>query len=193
MMPVQRRSQESRERIVAAASAAFRRDGYAATGVDRVMSDAGLTHGGFYAHFASKRDLLQAAIGHTAGNQLFQRVAHLQGEDFIGASITEYLSMWHRDHPACGCPLPTLGAELPRLDAGLGDMMGGPLQRLAERIRQELPTPDGTRQARAAALLALLVGGVITARTLPDAAASVWLANCRLAARCLAGLTSESP
>lgn len=182
---------ETRERIVAAASGAFRRHGYAATGVDAVMAEAGLTHGGFYAHFASKRDLLQAAVAYAPGNRLYQQVAHLHGEAFLAAAITRYLSRHHRDHPEEGCPIPTLGAELPRLEPELGACMGGPVQGLHRRLAEALPAPEETRAARAAAVLAVLVGGVLCARTLPDTSADAWLADCRRQARLIAGLAAE--
>lgn len=191
MVTSQRRA-ATRARILDAAAAAFRAHGYAATGVDAVMAAAGLTHGGFYAHFASKRELLAATITHTtAGNQLFQRVAELHGEDFVTTAITAYLSRWHRDHPEEGCMIPTLGAELPRLDADMGAAMGRPVQGLCARLAAELPAPAETRQERAQALIALLVGGVVTARTLPDDDADSWLANCRRAAGRLAGLPKD--
>lgn len=183
------RSDETRVRILDSAAEAFRRRGYAATGVDAVMAGAGLTHGGFYAHFSSKAELLTAAIAHGAGrNELFLKVANLRGQELIEATIEHYLSRWHRDHPERGCTIPTLGAELPRLDADLGAAMGGPVRTLSGFLAGNLPPPAGTAPARAEALLSLLVGGVVTARTLPDDAADAWLASCRGAARRIAGL-----
>lgn len=191
-MPPISRSAATRERILDAAAAAFRAHGYAATGVDAVMAAAGLTHGGFYAHFASKRELARATIAHGGGNELFRRVADLHGSAFIEAAIAEYLSRWHVEHPERGCLIPTLGAELPRLDPELGEVMDGPVRGLGARLAQELPPPEASRSARSQALLALLVGGVVTARTLPANAVEDWLANCRRSARAIAGLPEES-
>lgn len=183
------RSDETRTRILDSAAEAFRRRGYAATGIDAVMAGAGLTHGGFYAHFSSKAELAAATIAHGSGrNELFLTVAHLRGRELIESAIDVYLSRWHREHPECGCTIPTLGAELPRLDAGLGAAMGGPVRTLSGLLAENLPPPAETATARARALLALLVGGVVTARTLPDDAADAWLASCREAARRIAGL-----
>lgn len=182
------RSDETRNRILDSAAEAFRRRGYAATGVDAVMAGAGLTHGGFYAHFSSKAELATAAIAHGSGrNELFLKVAHLRGRELIEGTIANYLSRWHRDHPECGCTIPTLGAELPRLDADLGAAMGGPVRTLSGFLAENLPPPAETATTRAQALLALLVGGVVTARTLPDDAADEWLASCRDAALRLTG------
>jgi TetR/AcrR family transcriptional repressor of nem operon len=186
---------QTRERILASATAAFRGRGFAATGVDAVMGGAGLTHGGFYAHFRSKDELLAATLAveavDPARNRLFGKVAHLRGDALIAATITHYLSMWHRDHPECGCSIPTLGAELPRYDRRLGAAMASPVQRLAAFLQGNLPGPAATAPARAAALLALMVGGVTTARTLPPRAARAWLSSCRHAARRIAGLPEE--
>lgn len=187
------RSAETRARIVEAASTAFRAHGYHATGVDAVMAQAGLTHGGFYAHFSSKAELLRATVEAGRGNQLFARVADLRGRAFLAAAIDEYLSPWHRDHPEAGCLIPTLGAELPRLDPGLGGTVGGPVRGLAGRLAEALPPPADSAPARAAALLALLVGGVVTARTLAVADSDRWLADCRTTARRLAGLDQDIP
>ncbi len=186
----------SRARILDAAAAAFRGRGYAATGVDAVMAAAGLTHGGFYAHFPSKGDLLRAAVAHSTrpgGNAMLDAVAGLSGEAFIATTIARYLSMAHRDHPETGCPLPTIAAEVPRLEAGLTPAVSAPLSGLAQLIRRHLPGPADTAPARAQALVALLVGGVVTARALPAAQARPWLAACRRSARDLAGLPAGSP
>jgi TetR/AcrR family transcriptional repressor of nem operon len=184
----------SRERILDAAAAAFRGRGFAATGVDAVMTAAGLTHGGFYAHFTSKNDLLRAAVQHSArpqGNAMFAAVAHLSGEAFITATIARYLSMAHRDHPETGCPLPTIAAEIPRLDPELTPTVSVPMASLAHLMQRHLPGPPVTARARAQALVALLIGGVVTARALPAAQARAWLASCRGAARSIAGIPDD--
>ena len=185
-MPSRRHGSQTRERILDAASQAFRETGFAATGIDAVMARAGLTHGGFYAHFTSKADLLQATISATAENlarnQVFAQVAHLRGRELLTASIDTYLSRWHRDHPELGCSLPTLGAELPRLGGELKGSMAQPVCGLAAILAEHFPPPHETARGRAQAFVALLVGGVVTARALPDDQADDWLASCRLAA-----------
>jgi TetR/AcrR family transcriptional repressor of nem operon len=112
----------TRERIVAAASAAFRRRGYAATGVDAVMAEAGMMHGGFCTYFPSKAELLKPALlcsTRPAVNQPLCAAVGLSGPALLEASIAAYRSMQHRDHPENGCSLPTLGAEIPRLNDGM--------------------------------------------------------------------------
>ena len=77
---------ESKERILNVASRLFKKHGYAATGIDLIMAEAGLTAGGFYAHFKSKTDLLEQAIEHSLkhSRQLLTRdTEHLGGEEKI--------------------------------------------------------------------------------------------------------------
>jgi len=93
------RKRETRERIVQAAADAFRERGLDGVGVADIMKRAGLTHGGFYAHFKSKDDLVRAAF-----EQMSREIA-----ETVGA--TDYLAELHMRHPERGCPLPTVGSE----------------------------------------------------------------------------------
>ncbi len=88
------------------------RDGVGATGLQPLMKALGLTHGGFYAHFKSKDDLVETALRHAAA-QLDEITAPLaEAERPLALLIEQYLSPRHRDNPGAGCPLPTLSAEL---------------------------------------------------------------------------------
>ena len=104
---------ETRERIVRAAADAFRERGIDGVGVADVMKQAGLTHGGFYAHFKSKDDLVKAAF-----EQMSREIA-----DTVGA--TDYLAELHMRHPERGCPLPTVGTELARSGAKMRRSVAG--------------------------------------------------------------------
>lgn len=181
----------TRSRIIAAAATAFRARGYAATGVDAVMSSAGLTHGGFYAHFTSKSALLDATLEHLrepANLPLIHGLAGLSGANLVATAIDTYLSPSHCAHPEAGCPIPTLGAELPRLADRETPIALTMVSGLARRLAPHLEVPPRQREGMAQALVALLVGGIVTARTLPAAAVDEWLSACRLHARRLAGL-----
>ena len=77
---------ESKERILNVASRLFKKHGYAATGIDQIMNEAGLTAGGFYAHFKSKTDLLEQSIEHSLNNSrqlLIRDTEHLTGNEKI--------------------------------------------------------------------------------------------------------------
>lgn len=188
------RSAASRARILDAAADAFRAHGYAATGIDAVMSAAGLTHGGFYAHFPSKAALLEATLVHlneSVRMPMVHAITNLTGERLVATAIDSYLSRHHRDHPEDGCPIPTLGAELPRLPCRHSDALATKVEGFAQLLARHLPGDAVAVGEQSRALVALLVGGIVTARTLPDDQVDAWLWSCRNMARRLAGLPSE--
>ncbi len=192
--PPDRRS-ATRTRILDAAAHAFRANGYAATGVDTVMSAAGMTHGGFYAHFRSKAAMLAATMLHLRQPRYLPVVtatAGLSGGALVAAAIDCYLSKRHRDHPEDGCPIPTLGAELPRLADGPMNATAPHIQGFVRLLAPHLPGDGDGRDDLAQALVALLVGGIVTARNLPDRQVGPWLEACRHAARRISGIAVES-
>lgn len=156
---------QTHQKIVKEASVRFRRDGIGATGLQPLMKALGLTHGGFYAHFKSKDDLIEQAL-HCAANEMHQRVDALQAtENPLHAFIDLYLSAKHRDNPEQGCPLPTLCAELGQREqpSALTD------EALALRldfIEQQLKGPD--TQARSLMMFSSLVGALVLARSVQD-------------------------
>jgi len=108
--------EQTRQKIVEAASERFRADGIDAVGVVSLMNDVGLTQGGFYNHFASKEDLVRESVAlgaATAAEQLARRVAASRGERHR-ALVNAYLSAEHRDHPESGCVAGALSGELSR-------------------------------------------------------------------------------
>ncbi|WP_030183118.1 TetR/AcrR family transcriptional regulator [Streptomyces sp. NRRL S-813] len=111
-------AQENRQRVVATASRMFREKGTTVSVAD-LMKAAGLTHGGFYKQFASKEDLVDEAITHAFAEQAAHSAVAF--EEHIGEHeaarrtlIENYLSVWHRDHPADGCPVSGFAADLGR-------------------------------------------------------------------------------
>ncbi|MCR6629618.1 MAG: TetR/AcrR family transcriptional regulator [Magnetospirillum sp.] len=155
----------TRQRIVETAARRFRGEGIAAVGVASLMADAGLTHGGFYAHFPSKEDLVRDA----AAESLECTLALLASEAEAGgidALITAYLSPGHRDHPEAGCAIACLAAELTRHPAPTRKAFAGKVNGLTALIARHLPSGHGPA---AAALLGLMVGTLQLARLAPDA------------------------
>ncbi|MGW2960907.1 TetR/AcrR family transcriptional regulator [Streptomyces sp. NPDC001220] len=111
-------AQENRQRVVATASRMFREKGTAVSVAD-LMKAAGLTHGGFYKQFASKEDLVDEAIAHAFVEQSAHSAmasGEQPGEHEAARRrlIEDYLSVWHRDHPAEGCPVSGFAADLGR-------------------------------------------------------------------------------
>src|SRR5690242_11201021 len=164
--------QKTREKVLKAAAKAIRAHGPHRVGVADVMRDAGLTHGGFYAHFESKDDLVAAAIG-----QMFEQSrARFESEvkDYpaaraLTAYVDFYLSQWHRDARASGCPIPALAADLPRLDRAARSRfaagVAGLTRLVAERIAQ---LGHAQPEALARSVVAEMVGALSLARAEPD-------------------------
>ena len=162
--------QHTRQRILASAGKIFRSSGYAASGLAEVMSEAGLTVGGFYAHFASKEALLLEVVSETlaAGQRtLGAGLEAASSSDFARALVERYLSRAHCDHPEHGCPLPSLAVELGRQsDETRGEFEALLLKALRnyEARMPEAPEPGASQRDHMLALVALLVGAVILAR-----------------------------
>lgn len=162
-------------RIVETAASAFRSHGVAGIGVADLMKSAGLTHGGFYAHFPSKAHLV-AEAAETASMQSFatlqQAVAKRRpGRSGLTALLRAYLSRAHLESPEEGCLLAALGSELPRESPEVRAVATRRIEALLELIEQQLPEPeDAARRDRALATLSGLVGALIIARTVDDPA-----------------------
>ncbi len=164
--------QATRERIIAIAAARFRRDGVAATGIAPIMEEAGLTHGGFYAHFESKealvREALDAALAQTRARQ------ERAGAAGLGGRIAHYLSPAHRDAPAQGCAVAALTAEIARHPEPTRALLTARLEEIFARYESQLPAsvPQAERPGRAIAVFALLLGALQLARAASDPALS---------------------
>jgi len=162
----------TRARIVAVAAARFRRDGVAATGIAPIMEEAGLTHGGFYAHFESKealvRESLDAALAQTRRRQ------EKAGEAGLRGRLAHYLSAAHRDAPAQGCAVAALVAEIARHPEATRALLTARLEAIFARYESQLPeaVPQAARRGRAIAIFALLLGALQLARAATDAALS---------------------
>ncbi len=166
----------TRERIVAGASAMFRERGLAGVSVADVMANAGLTHGGFYAHFASREELVAEAI-RFALLQSAQRIylSALKAGDTPGYSklIQRYLTVEHRDHPETGCAIASLGSEITHSGGISSEVFSRGFCELIDLLAQL--SPERTRKARKAHVLSVmsaLSGALVLARTVTDAEAS---------------------
>lgn len=155
---------ENRQRILDVASRLFREKGFDAVSVAEVMKAAGLTHGGFYGHFASKDDLVAQSLGHALS-------ASVAGGMDLPAYVQDYLSARHRLNPGMGCPTAGLAAEIRHQTAPAQAAMTTGLQAQIARIAEALPGPDAALRRRAAiGSWAAMVGAVILARATDDPA-----------------------
>ena len=157
--------QQTHERILTAAAKLFRREGFSGASVDRVMKAAGLTVGGFYAHFDSKQALLieslQAMLRQRWARWL-EGLEDLRGNEFLEHLIRRYLSRIHRDTLDDGCPLPATLSELTRADPEVRKAFAEELETLVAEISSRLPRKTGRAQALAA--ISQAFGGLMLAR-----------------------------
>lgn len=163
----------TRERLLEEAAKAVRVEGPHRIGVAEVMARAGLTHGGFYAHFASKDDLIAEAVGRMfeeAGARILRDLGEGKPPaEALRAYVDFYLSRAHRDARTSGCPLPFLSADAPRLPEAARERFAQGAARLTDTFAALLkqlgwPDPD----ALAVSVLAEMVGAVALSRAEPD-------------------------
>ena len=165
-------SARNRERILDAAAKLFKEHGFDGTGVDAVMKAAGLTHGGFYGHFASKDDLVAEVCERALARSLdrWSALAAAGGDAPVSAIAAHYLSAAHRDRPREGCLMAALGPEVGRRGESVREAFTRGIRPLIDLLARV--APGGTEPAkREAALrtLAGLVGAVVLARAVDDA------------------------
>lgn len=163
--------EQSHHRIVEAASRAVRRHGYAGVGVAEVMKEAGLTHGGFYAHFDSREALLVEAIEHAgaiSSATLDERIAVRAREtgNPLQALIELYLSDEHLAHAEHGCVVGALASEIPRQQDVVREASKQRVDRLVRRVA--LALPDDAAPALAGVIAGALVGNLQLARIAGD-------------------------
>jgi TetR/AcrR family transcriptional repressor of nem operon len=188
---------ETRERVLAEAAKQIRAHGPLGVGVAEIMKRAGLTHGGFYAHFKSKDALVAAAIGKMfegARTRWNNATSTRSAGPGLAAYIDSYLSAEHRDARDTGCPIAALSSDLPRLPNACRAAYAGGTRNLTERISETL-RELGHRDADALAtsVVAELVGALALARVEPDEARSdAMLAASRRALRNRLGLGGRS-
>ena len=161
---------QNRERIVETASRLFREKGYDGIGVADLMKSAGLTHGGFYGHFASKEDLLAEAFGKAMEHSAERWQALLAGQPANprAALAHMYLTAKHRDNPGKGCALAALGPDVSRVGPEVRQAMSGSFQTQLEALAQALPGNEAQQRRDAIATYAALVGGLLLSRSVAD-------------------------
>lgn len=175
--------QETRNRVLKAASAAVRAKGPDGLAVAEVMAEAGLTHGGFYAHFPNKQALIVAAVGEAfdESRRRFARLTEgLDREAAVAAFVDAYVSMAHRGRVANGCPVTALASELPRQPAAVREAFDAGVRGMVARVAAWLPESEPDREGMAASIVAEMAGAVTLSRAVADdALAERLLADCR--------------
>jgi len=163
------RREATHDRIVEVAARTLRRNGYAGVGVADVMKQAGLTHGGFYAHFESRDALLAEAIaraGRDSAAVMGQRIeaSRARGESALRALVDSYLSDAHLSGTESGCVVAALSSEMPRQSPALLAPAAGRVRKLIALVQRALP--EGGSKEQAMVVVSTMVGSLQLARTL---------------------------
>jgi TetR/AcrR family transcriptional regulator, transcriptional repressor for nem operon len=159
---------ETHERIVKRASVRLREKGAHGIGVADLMKDAGLTHGGFYAHFDSREALVIEAFAHAMdrSTERWRKLGETTPpEQRLTAIVDSYLTPVHRDDPGHGCAVPTLAAEIARESPKTRRAFAGKLEQMIDMMADQIPNvPRKVARKQATAAIATMMGTMVMAR-----------------------------
>jgi TetR/AcrR family transcriptional regulator, transcriptional repressor for nem operon len=164
MRVTRERAAENRARIVETASRLFREKGFDGVGLDAIMKEAGLTHGGFYGHFSSKEDLAAEAVARAVEQGAGRQSRYTNVTDLV----SDYLSESHFADRANGCVLAALGGEMARRGEGVRSGITSYLRTALERLAGLFRGTAAVRRRRAITTLAGVVGALTLARAVED-------------------------
>ena len=167
-----RSKEASHDRIVEAASRAIRRSGYHGTGVADIMKAAGLTHGGFYAHFPSREAMLAEAAdraGCESVEQMSRIAASAPPEHALQSMIGAYLSKEHVESVETGCATAALASEMPRQAPEVRRAATRRIKEMIDLVSRQLPDwgKPGAHE-HALVTVATMVGALVLARAVDD-------------------------
>jgi TetR/AcrR family transcriptional repressor of nem operon len=164
--------ERTRARVLAEAAAAIRSKGAERVGVAEVMAGAGLTHGGFYAHFKSKDELVTEAVTYMFGAAYAQFLQHTEGREpaeALANHIDEYLAMSHRLDQAHGCPIAALAGDLPNMPELARARFTDGTERLVAGFAKLVKKLGAKRaDALACSAIAEMAGALALSRTVSD-------------------------
>lgn len=158
---------ETHARIVRKASVLLRERGVHGVGVAELMKEAGLTHGGFYAHFASRDALLVEAVAHAMDRSIgyWRKTTEAEpGQAGLATIVDAYLTPAHRDDPGYGCAIAALGAEIAREGADARRMFAAKLEEMVAVLAAEIEGASAPARNAAIATLAQMTGALVLAR-----------------------------
>jgi TetR/AcrR family transcriptional repressor of nem operon len=159
---------ETHARIVKRASVRLREKGAHGIGVADLMKDAGLTHGGFYAHFDSREALVIEAFVYAMdrSTERWRKLAEQTPPGKRLATIVgSYLTPLHRDDPGHGCAVPALGAEIARESPKARKAFAAKLEQMIDMLAEQIPNvPRRAARKQAMAAIATMMGTLVLAR-----------------------------
>src|ERR1700689_2700788 len=159
---------ETHARIVKKASVRLREKGAHGIGVADLMKEAGLTHGGFYAHFDSREALVIEAFADAMdrSTERWRKIAEQTPPERRLAPIVEsYLTTIHRDDPGHGCAVPTLGADIARESPKTRKAFAAKLEQMIDMLATQIPdVPRKAARKQAMAVIATMMGTLVLSR-----------------------------
>jgi TetR/AcrR family transcriptional regulator, transcriptional repressor for nem operon len=166
------RKEATHERIVEVAARAIRRTGYDGAGVADIMKDAGLTHGGFYAHFPSREAMLAEAADRAGAEAVaaMGRIAAAEPpQQALQAMLRAYLSKAHVEGVETGCAVAALGSEMPRQSPKVRRAATRRIKEMIDLVARQAPDwgQPGAHE-RALVTVATMVGALVLARAVDD-------------------------
>jgi len=166
------RKEATHDRIVEAASRAIRRSGYGGTSVPDIMKDAGLTHGGFYAHFASREAMLAEAADRAGADSiatLVRAASTAPPQRALQRILELYLSKEHLESTEIGCPVAALGSEMPRQAPEVRRAATGRIKEMIDLVaRQSRDWGQPGAHERALVTASTMIGALLLARAVDD-------------------------
>jgi AcrR family transcriptional regulator len=160
---------ETRRHILDVASAQFRESGIAAVGLAGIMSEAGLTNGAFYSHFASKEDLVREVLTDVLTRREERHKANLENGVALETTIRDYLSTRHRDRAGSGCPTAALVAEIARHPKATRDAFTAKVADIVALMAEQIRLGTAKdRRRKAITIYSTMVGALQLARAIND-------------------------
>jgi TetR/AcrR family transcriptional repressor of nem operon len=160
--------QDTHARIVKKAAVRLREKGAHGVGVADLMKEAGLTHGGFYAHFDSREALVIEAFAYASvrSRDHWRKIAEqTPPEKRLALIVDSYLNSAHRDDPGHGCAIASLGADIARESPKTRKAFSAELEQMIDLIADQIPSvPRKAARRQATATLATLMGALVMAR-----------------------------
>lgn len=175
MKVTREQAEQNRQRVIETAARLFREKGFDGVSVAQLMEEVGLTHGGFYGQFSSKEDLMAEACAKAFHdtNQRWREMRDRAPDKALAAIASLYVSPDHRDHPGEGCVLPALGIDATRQGLPVRSVVTDAARDLISLLAEVIPGRTAqVRREQALASCAAMVGAVVLARTVTDAALS---------------------
>lgn len=156
---------ENRSLLLTSALRLIKAHGIDGVGVADISKSAGLTHGALYAHFSSKNALIAEALSQNL-DLGFEHLSSEKNEILLSDYLDSYLSIYHRDHPADGCPMAASASEISRQTIDISSSYTTGFAKIAKAIRKKLGKSNSgiNKDMRSLAIVSALVGGVAIAR-----------------------------